>query len=61
VLPTGGTARFASGLSVHTFLRHQQVVHYTRDALAQAADGVVALARAESLPAHAEAVCERLT
>jgi histidinol dehydrogenase len=60
VLPTGGTARSSSGLGVHTFLRHQHVVHYTREALAASSGAVVALARAESLPAHAEAVCVRL-
>jgi len=56
VLPTGGQARYASGLGSYTFLRPQQVISYDRDALARARDGVVALADAEVLPAHGEAV-----
>ncbi|GAA4628923.1 histidinol dehydrogenase [Cellulomonas oligotrophica] len=59
VLPTGGCAHFASGLGVHSFLRAVQVVEYDRDALAQVADRVVALADAEGLPAHGEAVRAR--
>lgn len=59
VLPTGGTARFASGLSTLTFLRPQQVVSYDRQALAATAAAVSALAHAEDLPAHAAAVAAR--
>lgn len=60
VLPTGGTARSASPLSVQTFLRNQHVVTYDWDALAASAPLVGALARAEDLPAHGEAVAVRL-
>ncbi|ANC30525.1 histidinol dehydrogenase [Isoptericola dokdonensis] len=56
VLPTGGTARFASGLGVHAFLRSVQVIEYSRDALAELADRIVAVADDEDLPAHGEAV-----
>ncbi|GAA4732882.1 histidinol dehydrogenase [Isoptericola chiayiensis] len=56
VLPTGGTARFASGLGVHAFLKSVQVIEYTRDALAEVADRIVAVADDEDLPAHGEAV-----
>ena len=56
VLPTGGTARFASGLGVRTFMRAQQVVAYSREALAEVAGPLTALANAEDLPAHAESV-----
>jgi histidinol dehydrogenase len=56
VLPTGGSARFASGLGVHSFLRSVQVVEYTRDALEEVGDRIVALANDEDLPAHGEAV-----
>jgi len=56
VLPTGGTARFASGLSAVSFLRAVSVVEYGADALAEVADRVVALANDEDLPAHGEAV-----
>lgn len=59
VLPTGGQARYAAGLSAATFLRPQQVVEYDRDALAAVRDGIVALAEAEALPAHGEAVTAR--
>jgi histidinol dehydrogenase len=56
VLPTGGQARYAAGLSASTFLRPQQVVEYDRAALAEVREGVVTLAQAEDLPAHGEAV-----
>lgn len=56
VLPTGGQARYAAGLSAATFLRPQQVIEYDRAALAQVRAAVVTLAEAEDLPAHGEAV-----
>ncbi|MFE1645329.1 histidinol dehydrogenase [Microbacterium sp. P01] len=56
VLPTGGQARYAPGLSAATFLRPQQVIEYTRDALAEVRQQIVTLANAEVLPAHGEAV-----
>lgn len=59
VLPTGGQARFASGLGAYTFLRPQQIVEYDRDALAAVADHVTALSDAEQLPAHGDAVRAR--
>lgn len=59
VLPTGGTARFASGLGAHTFLRPQQIISYDRDALAQVHEPLLAIAAAEGLPAHGEAVSAR--
>ncbi len=59
VLPTAGGARFTSGLSPLTFLRSQQVVEYDKAALGQVADSIVALAQAENLPAHGDAVTTR--
>ena len=59
VLPTGGTARFASGLGAHTFLRPQQIISYDREALREVHEPLLALARAEGLPAHGEAVSAR--
>ena len=56
VLPTAGCARHSSGLSVQTFLRGIHIVDYSRDALADVAQHVVALANAEDLPAHGDAV-----
>lgn len=60
VLPTSGTARFAAGLSTHTFLRPVNVVEYTEEALNDIAPAVVRLADAEQLPAHGEAIKVRL-
>ncbi|MCW2635296.1 MAG: hisD [Blastococcus sp.] len=56
VLPTGGCARFSSGLSVQSFLRGIHVVEYDQRALAEVAGHIDALAGAEDLPAHAAAV-----
>lgn len=59
VLPTGGQARYGAGLGAHTFLRPQQLIEYDRTALQVVADEIVALADAEALPAHGEAVQAR--
>ncbi|MGH3753229.1 MAG: histidinol dehydrogenase [Pseudonocardiaceae bacterium] len=59
VLPTGGCARHSSGLSVQTFLRGVQLIEYDEDALVKVADHVVALAEAEDLPAHGQAITAR--
>ncbi len=59
VLPTGGCARHSSGLSVQTFLRGIHVIDYDERALREVADKVVALATAEDLPAHGQAVTAR--
>ncbi|MGV8965468.1 MAG: histidinol dehydrogenase [Cellulomonas sp.] len=59
VLPTGGCAHFASGLGVHSFVKAVQVIEYDAPALAEVADAIVALANAEDLPAHGEAVRAR--
>jgi histidinol dehydrogenase len=60
VLPTGCTARHASGLSVQTFLKGVHLVEYTEEALAEVAPHVMALAEAEDLPAHGAAVAARI-
>ncbi|MDN4473686.1 histidinol dehydrogenase [Demequina zhanjiangensis] len=60
VLPTGGTARFASGLNVTSFLKAVSVIEYDADALASVGEKVIALANAEDLPAHGEAIAARL-
>ncbi len=59
VLPTGGQSRFGSGLGAYTFLRPQQVINYSRDALAEVQAQIVALSSAEDLPAHGAAVTAR--
>jgi histidinol dehydrogenase len=56
VLPTAGCACHSSGLSVRAFLKAVHVVDYSREALAEVAGHVVALAEAEDLPAHGRAV-----
>ncbi|MDR1118548.1 MAG: histidinol dehydrogenase [Bifidobacteriaceae bacterium] len=59
VLPTGGTARFASGLGVTGFLKSVQQVRYSAAALNTVAPLVEAFALAEDLPAHGESVHAR--
>ncbi len=59
VLPTGGTARFASGLGVQAYLKSVQVIDYSKAALEQVTDHLVNLANAEDLPAHGVAAALR--
>ena len=59
VLPTAGCARHSSGLSVQSFLRGIHVIEYDAAALEDVAGHVVALANAEDLPAHGDAVKAR--
>lgn len=56
VLPTSGSARYSSGLSVQTFLRGVHVIDYDEAALKEVSGHVQTLAKAEDLPAHGEAV-----
>lgn len=56
VLPTSGTARFASPLGVHDFVKRTSVIEYSRARLAADAPMIIALAEAEGLHGHAEAV-----
>ena len=58
VLPTGGTARFASGLSVMAYLKSVQLIEYDAAALEALAGPLTALAEAEDLPAHGEATSQ---
>ena len=60
VLPTGGTARFASGLTANSFLRTTSVLATTREGLASLADDVRRLADVEGLTAHRASVDVRL-
>lgn len=59
VLPTGGAAKYSSGLGVHTFLRPQQVVNYSKAALGELSSSLPLFSAAEDLPAHGEAVLKR--
>ena len=56
VLPTAGTARYASPLGVYDFVKRTSVIRYTRARLAEDAEAIIALAEAEGLYGHAEAV-----
>lgn len=60
VLPTGGTARWASGLCANDFLRRTSVIHFDRSGLASLAPDVQTLADAEGLTAHRASVDIRL-
>jgi histidinol dehydrogenase len=60
VLPTGRQARFQSGLSPQSFLRSQQVVHYSDGALSSIGQAIIDFADAEYLPAHADAIRVRM-
>ena len=59
VLPTSGTARFFSPLSVDDFVKKSSIICCTRDELERVADQVILLARSEGLDAHANAVAIR--
>lgn len=56
VLPTGGTARFASALGVDAFVHRSCFLHYSKKALQQDGDDIMILAKEEQLEAHARAV-----
>lgn len=58
-LPTGGTARFSSPLSVDDFIKKTQVTYYTKDALKKASADVFNFANAEGLTAHAKSAVVR--
>ncbi|MBO4289396.1 MAG: histidinol dehydrogenase [Lachnospiraceae bacterium] len=58
-LPTGGTARFSSALSVDDFIRKTQYIYYTEKALKEEAPDIAAFARREGLEAHARSALVR--
>jgi len=60
VLPTSGTARYASPLGVHHFVKRTSVIRYTEARLRADAPHVIALAMSEQLDGHAEAVRVRV-
>lgn len=59
VLPTGGAARYSSGLTARSFMRSVHVVDYTSQALADLGETVQRFAHAENLPGHANAIAVR--
>jgi len=60
VLPTAGTARFSSALSVDHFIKKTSLIHYTPEAFRKEARDIICLANIEGLGAHANAVQVRL-
>ena len=56
VLPTSGTARFFSPLSVDSFVKKSSFIYYTKSALLPQADDIIRLAEAEGLTAHANSI-----
>lgn len=60
VLPTMGTARFASALGVQHFIKRTNLIYYTEKGFAEDADHVIRMAEIEGLTAHARAVSVRL-
>ena len=60
VLPTAGTARFASALSVDHFIKKTSLIHYTEEAFKREAKDIVRLAEVEGLDAHAKSIKIRL-
>ncbi len=56
VLPTGGTARFASPLSVEDFVHRTNLIHFTEEGLKRLGDPAMTLASLEGLEGHARAV-----
>lgn len=56
VLPTGGTARFFSPLSVDDFVKKMSFVYYPKEELLKAADDIIRLAETEELTAHANSI-----
>ncbi len=60
VLPTSGTARFSSALSVDAFIKKSSFLHYTKEAIEAYGHYIVTMAEQEQLQAHANAVKVRL-
>lgn len=61
VLPTGGTARFFSPLSVNDYVKISNIVHYTKQELAKVKDPLIRLAHIEGFDAHAKSAQSRFS
>ena len=59
VLPTNGTAKFFSALSVNDFVKKSSIIYYSREALEPIHEDIVAFATAEHLTAHANSIAVR--
>ena len=58
-LPTMGTAKFSSPLSVDDFIKKSQFIYYSEDALKNSADDIIKFANSEGLTGHAESISIR--
>ncbi|HIU03561.1 MAG TPA: histidinol dehydrogenase [Candidatus Onthocola gallistercoris] len=56
VLPTNGTAKFFSPLSVDDFIKKSSIIYYSKEALTPVKDDIITFARSESLTAHANSI-----
>lgn len=56
ILPTGGTARFNSPVSVDTFMKASSLIYYSQEGIWEDADDIIKLAQVEGLTAHANSV-----
>ncbi len=56
ILPTNGTAKFFSPLSVDDFIKKSSIIYYSRDALKKAKDDIISFAEEEKLTAHANSI-----
>lgn len=59
VLPTNGTAKFFSPLSVDDFIKKSSIIYYSKDALAEVHEDIESFAKAEQLTAHANSIAVR--
>ena len=59
-LPTSGTAKFSSPLSVDDFIKKTQFIYYSEEALAEVAEDVAYFAKQEGLTGHAKSAVIRL-
>ena len=60
VLPTGGTARFFSPLSIDDYIKKSSIISFSQDALSNLGEDVIKFANAEGLTAHANSIRVRL-
>ena len=61
VLPTGGTARFASPLGVYDFVKRSSLIRYSRERLTRDRKDIETFARAEGFEAHARSIAARFS
>jgi histidinol dehydrogenase len=60
ILPTGGTARFYSPVTVDTFMKKTSVIYYSKERLQNDGTHIIRLAEKEGLTAHARAIEVRI-